>query len=410
MRLGVLLALRRTGDRTVRSSLSAFLKDPDPGVRRAAIQWVGEEGLHEFAGLARGAVSLPPVTREAFEAYLATLDFLFGQKRKPEDEPSGDEFIAKILTDRSQPAAIRALSLRLIRSDHPVLTVSFLKAALGEKGVDVRAAAVRILATRTDEACQAVLRGVATNHDAGSSIRSFAILGLANSASESAATRQLLVELAKKPATARDALRSLRSVSLSPGESADLFRASNGPHPKTAEGKEVADQLALLLNHGHSVAADVKSGTRDEGRIDPPCNPSTGEIVFFHPRGPRCFACHRLDGRGAAIGPDLSYIGRSMSREKIIESIRTPSKEIAPQFTSWQIITRDGKVHTGMMVEEGPHSTVTLADNQGKLETFHRGQIEERHSLPTSIMPDKLEELMTPQEFRDLIEFLCQRK
>jgi hypothetical protein len=63
-----------------------------------------------------------------------------------------------------------------------------------------------------------------------------------------------------------------------------------------------------------------------------------------------------------------------------------------------------------MMAEEGPNSTVTLADNQGKLETIHRSQIEERHALPTSIMPDNLHELMTPKEFRDLIEFLCDRK
>jgi putative membrane-bound dehydrogenase-like protein len=408
IRTGILLALRRTGE--ARSSLPAFLKDPDPGVRRAAIQWVGEEGVHEYADLARVAASLPPITREVFEAYLATLDFLSGNKRKPEDEPSGDEFIAKMLTDGSQPAAIRVLSLRLIRSAHPVLTASFLKAALADKDADVRAAAVRILATRNDEACQAVLRGVAANDNARPSIQSFAILGLANSASESAVTRRLLVELAKKPATARDALRSLRSVSLRPGESADLLRASAGPHPTAGEDREVADQLALLLNQGHSGTVDVRPAKGADGRVGPPGDPTAGEIIFFHSRGPRCFACHRIDGRGGAIGPDLSYIGRSMSREKIIESIRTPSKEIAPQFTSWQIITRDGKVHIGMMVEEGPHSTVTLADNQGKLETFHRSQIEERHSLPTSIMPDKLEELMTRQEFRDLIEFLCERK
>src|SRR5207244_789068 len=77
---------------------------------------------------------------------------------------------------------------------------------------------------------------------------------------------------------------------------------------------------------------------------------AAGEHVFFHPRGPRCYSCHRIDGRGAAVGPDLSGIGRALNRDKLIESILAPSKEIAPQFVSWVITTRDGKVRTGVIV------------------------------------------------------------
>src|SRR5262249_10260622 len=131
---------------------------------------------------------------------------------------------------------------------------------------------------------------------------------------------------------------------------------------------------------------------------------------FFHPRGPRCYACHRIDGRGTAIGPDLSTIGTSLGRERLIESILLPSKEIAPQFTSWQIATRDGRLRTGMIVEEGPNSTVTIADNQGRTEVIHRNEIEERHPVTTSIMPDNLHEVMTVQEFCDLISYLTERK
>src|SRR5205085_988451 len=123
-----------------------------------------------------------------------------------------------------------------------------------------------------------------------------------------------------------------------------------------------------------------------------------------------CFACHRVDGRGGRIGPDLSRIGRSTSRDKLIESILAPSKEIAPQFVSWQITTRDGRVRTGVIVDEGPHSTITIANAEGKLDVIHRTAIEERHALPTSIMPDNLHELMTRQEFRDLLAFLTARR
>ena len=97
-------------------------------------------------------------------------------------------------------------------------------------------------------------------------------------------------------------------------------------------------------------------------------------------------------------------------RDKLIESILTPSKEIAPLFVAWNIITSDGKTHTGLIVEEGSINgkpgTVTLADAEGKIKIIKRQDIEERHALATSIMPDNLAEQMTPREFVDLIEYL----
>src|SRR5262249_8436473 len=73
---GILLALRRTGDAEAREALPKLLEDPDPGVRRAAIQWVGEERLKEHAERIEKAAAKEPVTKELFEALLAAKDFL----------------------------------------------------------------------------------------------------------------------------------------------------------------------------------------------------------------------------------------------------------------------------------------------------------------------------------------------
>ena len=142
--------------------------------------------------------------------------------------------------------------------------------------------------------------------------------------------------------------------------------------------------LALKTNtspavEGHRKALTDFAGSRpnsaDEwqkylaGRGDP----AVGERVFFSAAGPRCYACHQIDGRGGKVGPDLSTIGAALiSRERLVESILDPSKEIAPAFVTWNVTTRDGKVHTGVIVDEGPNSTVTLADANGKLETLMR--------------------------------------
>jgi putative heme-binding domain-containing protein len=74
------------------------------------------------------------------------------------------------------------------------------------------------------------------------------------------------------------------------------------------------------------------------------------------------------------------------------------------------VTTTDGKIHTGVIVDEGPNSTVTLADAQGKQEVLRRQDIEQRVASPTSLMPANLQELMTAQEFRDLLAYLNARQ
>jgi putative membrane-bound dehydrogenase-like protein len=422
LRVGVLLALRRTNDSQGRASIPQFLADSDPGVRRAAIQWVGEEKLFEYAERAKAAAYQPPVTRELFEAYLATLDFLSGRKRKSDDEPSGDDFLALIVKQSSQPAVVRALALRMLRPDHRVLTAELLNNLLTNDDIQLASEAMRVLAGRADPSSQEMLRQLVKSRKSAAvpdSFVSLAVMGLAQAAAGSRETEHLLLDQVSVPGLESEALRSLRGLEIEPGRVIHVL-----PVAKTGdELKEIAAQIRLLFKNDQRPAAKMlrerfaaiagpRPATEAAWRqaLAEKGDAEAGERVFFHLRGPRCSACHRVDGRGTAIGPDLSGIGRSTSREKLIESILTPSKEIAPRFTSWQVATRDGRVRIGMIVEEGPDSTVTLADNQGKLEIIHRNQIEERHAVGTSIMPDNLQELMTVQEFRDLIAYLCARK
>lgn len=423
LRLGVLLALRRGGDVEGRELLPRFLKDADPDVRRAAVQWVGEENLRELAPLLQEAVALPPITREVFEAYLAANDFLTADpKRKAGDEPSGEVFIAKLVQDDRQPAAIRALCLRMLRPDHPALTPVRLQRFLADDDQAVRWETTRSLAMRGDAASQALLAKLADDAKADTSLRAEAVMGLAHSAPASTETQRLLLALLDQPDLRRDALRSLRQATGKTDVTAPLL-AWWDKLEASPERRELAAQvlLALATNKTEPVekrraalgdlagprpAGDVQWRTALAGRGDP----AAGERVFFHAHGVRCFACHRIDGRGAAIGPDLSKIGRSLTRDKLIDSILTPAKEIAPVFVSWRIAMLDGKLHTGVIVDVGAHSTLTIADNQGQLTVIKRQDIEDRQALPTSLMPDNLHELMTVREFRDLLAFLGERK
>jgi putative heme-binding domain-containing protein len=133
-------------------------------------------------------------------------------------------------------------------------------------------------------------------------------------------------------------------------------------------------------------------------------DPAAGRSVFFHPNSAGCFKCHTVHGRGGNVGPDLSMTGR-LGREKLIESILEPSKEVSPQFTTWTLVTRAGKTHSGLIVHENEGQT-TIGDAEGRTITIPTLDIVERVPQRVSIMPEKLHERLTVGEFRDLLAFL----
>jgi putative heme-binding domain-containing protein len=112
---------------------------------------------------------------------------------------------------------------------------------------------------------------------------------------------------------------------------------------------------------------------------------ATGESVsFFHPGGPRCSNCHSARGRGGRAGPDLSNAGQT-ARAKLLESIVDPAKEVAPQYTSWTFITRNG-VRTGTLLGEDPDGTVAIADASGAASRLAPGEILGREMAKGSLM------------------------
>jgi putative membrane-bound dehydrogenase-like protein len=421
LRVGVLLALRQGGSSDGRTALSQFLEDTDPGVRRAAIQWVAEERLKEYAGQMSAAAERPPISRDLVQAFIAAEQILAGQSPAALDEAGGDEFVARLVRDARRPAAFRAVALRMLRPDYPALKSDLLREFVKGRDAALKEEAVRTLVFREDAISQETLRNLAGDRAAPATLRRFAVLGLSHSAASSAATRTLLLDLLPQTVVQRDALRSLRGAREQPGVRTALaawwekMEQEEGRPP--AERSELAAQLLLLLPPASAEGKKLHDALLLAAGQRPKTpaawlaaakggSAEAGERVFFHPQCPRCFACHRIDGRGAAIGPDLSTIGQAIAQERLVESILLPSKEVAPRFVNWQLTLTDGRTRTGMIVDEGPNSTITLADTQGKLEVIPRTQVEERRALTTSIMPDNLTDLMTVQEWRDLLAFL----
>ncbi len=421
LRLGALLALRRAGEAVGREQLPKFLADPDPAVRRAAVQWVGEERLQDQREAIATAAARPPVTRELFEALLAAQEMLARQPGTSPAESSGEEYAARVVKDAKQPAIFRTLGLRMLRPDHPILTTELLKSLLAAEDRALRNETIRTLAWRSDDASQTILRQLAADASAEASTRAFALLGLAHSAAKSADTRRLLLAQLSDAGLRRDALRSLRGLALSDEERRSLFSWWDAlPQEKekaSPERRELAEQVLLVLGPTRNKDDEDRRKTLADivGRLPTgeeewrkelagKGDAAAGERVFQHVRGPGCAVCHRVDGRGGQVGPELSVIGGSLDRAKLIESILLPSKEIAPAYTTWVITLHNGKSYTGVIVAEGFDSTFTIAGADGKRIVLKRLDVEERLASPKSVMPDDLTRLMTRQEFTILLE------
>jgi putative heme-binding domain-containing protein len=104
----------------------------------------------------------------------------------------------------------------------------------------------------------------------------------------------------------------------------------------------------------------------------------------------------------------LTNIGGSTSRERIIVSILDPSREIAPDYQPWVLVTTDGKSHTGLLgIRGGVSEQEEYIDDAGKTFTLNSKDIESRQASTKSIMPDNLQATLTIDDLRDLVTFLA---
>lgn len=125
-----------------------------------------------------------------------------------------------------------------------------------------------------------------------------------------------------------------------------------------------------------------------------------------------CYACHRFDNQGGITGPDLTSAGRRYSPHDLIDQVINPSKVINDQFSAVMVLTDDGVVHNGVIVNLGVKknggSLVLNTDltNPNQRVTIIRETIEELKVSKTSPMPEGLFDRMTKDEILDLIAYL----
>ncbi len=129
-----------------------------------------------------------------------------------------------------------------------------------------------------------------------------------------------------------------------------------------------------------------------------------GKAVFTK----TCAACHRLEGQGHEIGPNLAAM-RNRGPEAILLNVLDPNREVNPQYLNYVAITTDGRSITGMVAAETATS-VTLRRAENQSDTILRNEIDTMQSSGLSIMPEGMEKDISPQAMADLIAYLLSVK
>ena len=134
-----------------------------------------------------------------------------------------------------------------------------------------------------------------------------------------------------------------------------------------------------------------------------------GRQLFLKGEGVQCQNCHRVGKQGKQLGPDLTEIGKKLSKDKILENLLDPSRTIDPKFAAWLVETDEGKVFTGLVVSRSDDEIV-IRDTQNKELRFETRHVDGIFPQRKSLMPDRLLRDLTAQQAADLLAWLASLK
>jgi quinoprotein glucose dehydrogenase len=134
-------------------------------------------------------------------------------------------------------------------------------------------------------------------------------------------------------------------------------------------------------------------------------NAEEGKKTFLERQDAACLRCHKINGEGGEVGPDLAGIGQKQTREFILESILFPNAKISPGFESVLISMKNGASWAGVVKSENDTQLVINSPEDGLL-TLKKADIQKR-DRGLSAMPEGMTEMLSKQDLRNLVEFLA---
>jgi putative heme-binding domain-containing protein len=162
-----------------------------------------------------------------------------------------------------------------------------------------------------------------------------------------------------------------------------------GADPQRVLDKDIWQTLAYLRTLS-AVAAAPSTG-----------DAANGERIFRS----NCSGCHRVNGRGGQLGPDLSRIGSARPRPGLERKIRGTADFIRPGFEPVTLITRDGDRIRGVKKNEDEFS-IQIMDVRERLQGYLKANLAELTFDKVSVMPAYGTDRLNDRDLDDLLRYL----
>lgn len=118
-----------------------------------------------------------------------------------------------------------------------------------------------------------------------------------------------------------------------------------------------------------------------------------------------CTGCHRVNGVGGALGPDLSRVGSMRSASALMAKVRDPNKSPVPGFRPVSVVLNDGRRIRGVVKNEDAFS-IQILDVSERIQGLSKTGVREIVREPRSPMPAFGTDRLSDSDLRDLVSHL----
>ncbi len=164
--------------------------------------------------------------------------------------------------------------------------------------------------------------------------------------------------------------------------------------PSDLDEEQIEELVAYLRDNARPRVEPALAGDAARGK------------ALFEGKG-GCTRCHRIDGVGSRVGPDLSRIGRERRAGDLMASLLDPAAEVRAENRFYRVVTRAGEEISGRLLNHDTY-TVQLIDLDERLRSFDKAEVRE-HGFYAPQMPSYRGEL-SEQEIADLVSYLTSRR
>jgi cytochrome c oxidase cbb3-type subunit 3 len=166
------------------------------------------------------------------------------------------------------------------------------------------------------------------------------------------------------------------------------------------------EEIWQIISYIRSV--EVKAAANAGG------NAARGKQLFYGDAN--CSLCHMVEGKGGRVGPELTGVGGSRTRDAIIDSVRNPSrrlawgltestKEFPQEYETITAVTAEGKEIKGVALNEDNFS-VQLMDASENVYLLEKDKLHSFKKSRESMMPVYKPDLLSDKDLDDVVAYL----